>query len=68
MDSFIKLCFFVPALYLANLLEKDECSKDDLEVGSNPAIPSIFTEACTNENYIEVNDRFNISICRQSPR
>ncbi|XP_043986333.1 R3H domain-containing protein 4 isoform X2 [Gambusia affinis] len=40
--------------YLANLLEKDECSKDDLEVCSNPALPSIFTEACTNGNYIEV--------------
>ncbi|XP_029356351.1 R3H domain-containing protein 4 [Echeneis naucrates] len=39
--------------YLANLAEKDECSKDDLEVCSNPAIPSIFTEACTNGNYIE---------------
>uniref|UniRef100_A0A3P9HQR4 R3H domain containing 4 n=1 Tax=Oryzias latipes TaxID=8090 RepID=A0A3P9HQR4_ORYLA len=49
-------------LYLANLLEKDECSKDDLEVGSNPAIPSIFTEACTNENYIEPwNDFMNCS-------
>ncbi|XP_015249407.1 R3H domain-containing protein 4 [Cyprinodon tularosa] len=39
--------------FLANLLEKDECSKDDLEVCSNPAIPSIFTEACTNGNYIQ---------------
>ncbi|XP_056270199.1 R3H domain-containing protein 4 isoform X1 [Pseudoliparis swirei] len=39
--------------FLTNLLEKDECSKDDLEVCSNPAIPSIFTEACTNVNYIE---------------
>lgn len=42
------------ALYLNNLLERDECSKDDLEVCSNPAIPSIFTEACTNGSYIEV--------------
>lgn len=49
-------------LYLANLLEKDECSKDDLEVCSNPAIPSIFTEACTNGNYIEPwNDFMNCS-------
>ncbi|XP_054644628.1 R3H domain-containing protein 4 isoform X3 [Dunckerocampus dactyliophorus] len=40
--------------YLANLLERDdECSKDDLEVCSSPAIPSIFTEAWTNDNYIE---------------
>ncbi|KAM4548834.1 R3H domain-containing protein 4 [Odontesthes bonariensis] len=47
--------------YLDNLLEKDECSKDDL-VCSNPAIPSIFTEACTNENYIEPwNDFMNCS-------
>ncbi|XP_041861163.1 R3H domain-containing protein 4 [Melanotaenia boesemani] len=48
--------------FLANLLEKDECSKDDLEVCSNPAIPSIFTEACTNRNYIEPwNDFMNCS-------
>uniref|UniRef100_A0A1A8CT59 R3H domain containing 4 n=1 Tax=Nothobranchius kadleci TaxID=1051664 RepID=A0A1A8CT59_NOTKA len=48
--------------YLANLLEKDECSKDDLEVRSNPAIPSIFTEACTNGSYIESwNDFMNCS-------
>ncbi|XP_029939837.1 R3H domain-containing protein 4 [Salarias fasciatus] len=48
--------------FLANLLEKEECSKDDLEVCSNPAIPSIFTEACTNGNYIEPwNDFMNCS-------
>ncbi|XP_068591017.1 R3H domain-containing protein 4 isoform X2 [Cebidichthys violaceus] len=48
--------------FLANLLERDECSKDDLEVCSNPAIPSIFTEACTNGNYIEPwNDFMNCS-------
>ncbi|XP_031163240.1 R3H domain-containing protein 4 [Sander lucioperca] len=48
--------------FLANLLERDECSKDDLEVYSNPAIPSIFTEACTNGNYIEPwNDFMNCS-------
>ncbi|XP_037105974.1 R3H domain-containing protein 4 isoform X1 [Syngnathus acus] len=40
--------------FLANLLEKDdECSKDELEVCSTPAIPSIFTEAWTNDDYIE---------------
>ncbi|XP_029905940.1 R3H domain-containing protein 4 [Myripristis murdjan] len=48
--------------FLANLLERDECSKDDLEVCSNPAIPSIFTEACTNGNYVEPwNDFMNRS-------
>lgn len=48
--------------FLANLLERDECSKDDLEVCSNPAIPSIFTEACTNGNYVEPwNDFMNCS-------
>ncbi|CAI5650793.1 unnamed protein product [Oreochromis niloticus] len=48
--------------YLANLLEKDECSKDDLEVCSNPAIPSIFYEFCTNGNYVEPwNDFMNCS-------
>uniref|UniRef100_H3C862 R3H domain containing 4 n=1 Tax=Tetraodon nigroviridis TaxID=99883 RepID=H3C862_TETNG len=50
------------ALYLNNLLERDECSKDDLEVCSNPAIPSIFTEACTNGSYVEPwNDFMNCS-------
>lgn len=43
-----------PARHLANLLERDECSKDDLEVCSNPAIPTIFSQACTNGNYKEV--------------
>ncbi|XP_068175692.1 R3H domain-containing protein 4 [Antennarius striatus] len=48
--------------FLANLLERDECSKDDLEVGSTPAIPSIFTEACPNGNYVEPwNDFMNCS-------
>ncbi|KAF0041978.1 hypothetical protein F2P81_005510 [Scophthalmus maximus] len=48
--------------FLANLLERDECSKDDLEVCSNPSIPSIFTEACTNGNFIEPwNDFMNCS-------
>ncbi|XP_059197869.1 R3H domain-containing protein 4 [Centropristis striata] len=44
--------------FLNNLLERDECSIDELEVGSNPAIPSIFTEACTNGNYREPWDDF----------
>lgn len=39
--------------FLANLLEKDECCKDDLEMCSNPALPTIFTKACTNGNYRE---------------
>lgn len=48
--------------YLANLLEKDECSKDEAEVCSDPALPSIFTEACTNGNYVEQwNDFMNRS-------
>ncbi|KAG7230655.1 hypothetical protein INR49_025372 [Caranx melampygus] len=49
--------------YLANLLERDECTKDEVEVcSSTPAIPSIFTEACTNGNYIEPwNDFMNCS-------
>ncbi|KAM4628675.1 R3H domain-containing protein 4 [Polymixia lowei] len=48
--------------FLANLLEKDECSRDDLEVCSNPAIPSIFTEACSNGSYVEQwNDFMNRS-------
>ncbi|XP_072516708.1 R3H domain-containing protein 4 [Salminus brasiliensis] len=38
--------------YLANLLEQDECSKDEGEA-SETASPSVFTEACTNENYVE---------------
>lgn len=49
--------------YLANLLERDECSKDEVELcSSNPAIPSVFTEACTNGNYVEPwNDFMNRS-------
>lgn len=48
------------ARHLANLLERDECSKDDLEVCSNPAIPTIFSQACTNGDYIEPwNDFMN---------
>ncbi|XP_060734101.1 R3H domain-containing protein 4 isoform X1 [Tachysurus vachellii] len=39
--------------YLHNLLERDECSKDETEA-QETASPSIFTEACTNGNYVEV--------------
>lgn len=39
--------------FLANLLEKDECCKDELEMCSNPALPTIFTQACVNNNYRE---------------
>lgn len=47
--------------YLANLLEKDECCKDDLEMCSNPALPTIFTEACCNGDYVEPwNDFMNV--------
>ncbi|XP_008277591.1 R3H domain-containing protein 4 [Stegastes partitus] len=50
------------ARYLTNLLEKDESSKDEPEVFSNPASPSIFTRACTNGNYLEPwNDFMNCS-------
>ncbi|KAI4904214.1 hypothetical protein NFI96_009328 [Prochilodus magdalenae] len=38
--------------YLANLLERDECSKDEAEA-CETASPTVFTEACTNENYVE---------------
>ncbi|XP_043108665.1 R3H domain-containing protein 4 [Puntigrus tetrazona] len=38
--------------FLDNLLERDECSKEDVE-GHETALPTIFTEACTNGNYVE---------------
>ncbi|XP_066503361.1 R3H domain-containing protein 4 [Hoplias malabaricus] len=38
--------------YLANLLERDECSKDEADVHET-ALPTVFTEACTNGNYVE---------------
>ncbi|XP_058871008.1 R3H domain-containing protein 4-like [Acipenser ruthenus] len=48
--------------YLANLLERDECSKDEEEESEQTAPPSIFTEACTNENYVKLwNDFMNRS-------
>ncbi|MGH0171635.1 UNVERIFIED_CONTAM: hypothetical protein FKN15_061679 [Acipenser sinensis] len=48
--------------YLANLLERDECSKDEEEESEQTAPPSIFTEACTNGNYVQLwNDFMNRS-------
>ncbi|KAG5850844.1 R3H domain-containing protein 4 [Anguilla anguilla] len=48
--------------YLANLLERDECSKDEGEMCGDPASPSIFTEACNNGNYVQSwNDFMNRS-------
>ncbi|KAL7867224.1 hypothetical protein AOLI_G00150380 [Acnodon oligacanthus] len=38
--------------YLSNLLERDECSKDEAEA-CETASPSVFTEVCTNGNYVE---------------
>ncbi|XP_039623121.1 R3H domain-containing protein 4 [Polypterus senegalus] len=45
--------------YLADLLERDEVSKEDGDP-SEPAAPSIFTEAHTNSNYVQLwNDFLN---------
>uniref|UniRef100_A0A8C1XXI6 R3H domain containing 4 n=2 Tax=Cyprinus carpio TaxID=7962 RepID=A0A8C1XXI6_CYPCA len=38
--------------FLDNLLERDECSREDGE-GRETALPTIFTEACTSGNYVE---------------
>ncbi|XP_042589622.1 R3H domain-containing protein 4-like isoform X2 [Cyprinus carpio] len=38
--------------FLDNLLERDECSREDGE-GCETALPTIFTEACTSGNYVE---------------
>ncbi|KAL2090309.1 hypothetical protein ACEWY4_014997 [Coilia grayii] len=38
--------------YLANLLERDECVKEEGEL-CETATPTVFTEACTNGNYVE---------------
>ncbi|XP_076880516.1 R3H domain-containing protein 4 isoform X2 [Brachyhypopomus gauderio] len=38
--------------YLDNLLERDECSKDETET-CETASPTVFTEACTNGSYVE---------------
>lgn len=35
------------------LLERDECGTDEGDL-AYPATPSIFTEACNNETYMEV--------------
>ncbi|XP_043391944.1 R3H domain-containing protein 4 isoform X5 [Chelonia mydas] len=45
-----RLCFL--ARYLMTLLERDECGNDDGEL-THSAAPSIFTEACNNETYME---------------
>ncbi|XP_041087123.1 R3H domain-containing protein 4-like [Polyodon spathula] len=48
--------------YLANLLERDECSKDEEEESEHTAPPSIFTEACINGNCVQLwNDFMNRS-------
>ncbi|KFO70882.1 R3H domain-containing protein 4, partial [Cuculus canorus] len=39
--------------YLMTLLERDECGSDEGEL-AHSATPSIFTEACNNESYVEV--------------
>ncbi|NXI59487.1 R3HD4 protein, partial [Chloroceryle aenea] len=47
--------------YLMTLLERDECGSDDGEP-AHSATPSIFTEACNNETYVEIwNDFMNRS-------
>ncbi|XP_018425977.1 PREDICTED: R3H domain-containing protein 4 [Nanorana parkeri] len=47
--------------YLMTLLEKDECVTEEGET-CNYSPPSIFTEACNNETYIEIwNDFMNRS-------
>ncbi|XP_055039631.1 R3H domain-containing protein 4 isoform X2 [Misgurnus anguillicaudatus] len=38
--------------FLDNLLERDDCTKEDGE-GQETASPTVFTEACTNGNYVE---------------
>ncbi|XP_015741847.1 R3H domain-containing protein 4 isoform X2 [Coturnix japonica] len=47
--------------YLMTLLERDECGSSEAEP-SHSATPSIFTEACNNETYVEIwNDFMNRS-------
>ncbi|KFR01471.1 R3H domain-containing protein 4, partial [Nipponia nippon] len=47
--------------YLMTLLERDECGSDEGEL-AHSATPSIFTEACNNETYVEIwNDFMNRS-------
>ncbi|KAM4884150.1 R3H domain-containing protein 4 isoform 1-T1 [Sylvia borin] len=52
---------FPPARYLMTLLEQDDCGSDEGEL-THSATPSIFTEACNNETYVEIwNDFMNRS-------
>ncbi|GCC30417.1 R3H domain-containing protein 4 isoform X1 [Chiloscyllium punctatum] len=45
--------------YLMNLVDKDDCTKDEGDQ-TDPASPTIFTEVCSNDDYIEVwNDFMN---------
>ncbi|XP_030322173.1 R3H domain-containing protein 4 [Calypte anna] len=47
--------------FLMTLLERDECGSDEGELAPS-APPSIFTEACNNETYVEIwNDFMNRS-------
>ncbi|KFU92774.1 R3H domain-containing protein 4, partial [Chaetura pelagica] len=47
--------------FLMTLLERDECGSDEGELDRS-APPSIFTEACNNETYVEIwNDFMNRS-------
>ncbi|NXD30234.1 R3HD4 protein, partial [Spelaeornis formosus] len=47
--------------YLMTLLEQDDCGSDEGEL-THSATPSIFTEACNNETYVEIwNDFMNRS-------
>ncbi|KAM9254628.1 R3H domain-containing protein 4 isoform 1-T1 [Cariama cristata] len=47
--------------YLMTLLERDECGSDEGEL-THSATPSIFSEACNNETYVEIwNDFMNRS-------
>ncbi|XP_064493715.1 R3H domain-containing protein 4 [Pseudopipra pipra] len=47
--------------YLMTLLERDDCGSDEGEL-DHSATPSIFTEACNNETYVEIwNDFMNRS-------
>lgn len=49
----LRLCSSPPARYLMTLLEQDDCGSDEGEL-THSATPSIFTEACNNETYVEV--------------
>ncbi|XP_009699968.1 PREDICTED: R3H domain-containing protein 4 [Cariama cristata] len=47
--------------FLMTLLERDECGSDEGEL-THSATPSIFSEACNNETYVEIwNDFMNRS-------